>query len=91
MAVCLIFEGPGITEAQYDRVRNEVAPGDQPPAGAVYHVAGPTETGWCVVEVWESQEAAERFFRETLQPLFQAHGVPEAPPTVFPIHNRMSR
>ncbi len=66
MAVCLIFEGPGVTQAQYDQVRNEVAPGDHVPEGAILHIAGPTETGWCVVEVWESEEALQRFSQEKL-------------------------
>src|SRR6185436_11891229 len=55
MAICVIFEAPGMTQAQYDQVPNEVA-GDRPPEGSLSHVAGPTENGWYVVETWESQE-----------------------------------
>ncbi len=66
MAVGLIFNGAGVTKAQYDQVRNEVAPGNKLPSGMLYHAGGPKEGGWCVVEVWESQEAADRFFKEKL-------------------------
>ncbi len=32
----------------------------------LYHAGGPTAKGWCVVEVWESQEAMDRFFQQGL-------------------------
>jgi len=83
MAICLIVDGEGVTEAQYDQVHTEVA-GDTPPQGALYHVAGPTETGWCVVEVWESQEAFQRFFDEKLQSALQKAGI-SSQPRIFPV------
>jgi hypothetical protein len=76
-----------VTQAQYDQVRNEVA-GDTPPPGALYHVAGPTDNGWCVVEVWESQEALERFVEEKLQSALQRAGI-STQPRVFPVANIM--
>ena len=79
MAISLIFEAPGMTEAQYDRIRNEVAPGDRAPEGALYHVGGPTENGWYVVETWESREAFDRFFRDRLQQALQQAGVAQPP------------
>jgi quinol monooxygenase YgiN len=78
MAVCLIFDAPGMTQAQYDQVRTEVA-GDRPPDGALYHVTGPSENGWYVVETWESQEALDRFFREKLQAALQKAGISHQP------------
>ncbi len=83
MAVCLIFEGPGVTQAQYDQVRNEVA-GDRPPQGALYHVAGPTENGWCVVEVWESQEALQRFLDDKLLQALDKAGM-SGQPRIFQV------
>ena len=65
MAIGMIFDGQ-ITQAQYDQVRNEVTPGNAPAAGMLYHTGGPSENGWCVIEVWESKESAQRFFDERL-------------------------
>jgi hypothetical protein len=50
------------------------------------HVAGPTETGWRIVNVVPSQEGFEAFARETLGPsLQQLEGVtPEM--TFFPVY-----
>ena len=70
MAVCMIFEAPGVTQAQYEQVRDEVT-SDGPPQGVRSHVAGPTESGWCVVEVWDSREAFDRFFSDKLQRALQ--------------------
>jgi hypothetical protein len=66
MAIVLVFEGAGVTQAQYDQVRKEVSPDNKPPAGMLYHVAGPAASGWRVIEVWESQAAADKFFHDKL-------------------------
>ena len=88
MAIALVFDTPGMTQAQYDQVRTEVLPDNRPPAGMLYHVTGPAADGWRVVEVWESQEAADRFFRETLGQALQKANI-TAPPQSFPVHNIM--
>ncbi len=89
MAIAMLLDNPGGTQAQYDQVHAEVAPDNRPPAGLLYHVTGPTETGWRLVEVWESQEAADRFFQERLGPALQRANVPPRRPQVFPVHNIM--
>ena len=88
MAVALLFEGPGITQAQYDQARQEVSPNNSLPAGALYHVAGPTANGWRVVEVWESQDALDRFFAEKLGAAL-ARAKIDIQPQVFQVHNIM--
>ena len=85
MAIAMIFDIPGMTQAQYDRVRTEVIPDNQPAAGMLYHVAGSTETGWLVVEVWESQEAVDRFFQK-LGPALQKANI-NVHPRVVQVHN----
>ena len=46
------------------------------PPGGISHAAGPTEEGWRVVDVWESEEAFETFFRERLEQAMQNAGMP---------------
>jgi quinol monooxygenase YgiN len=80
MAIGVLFDAAGMSKAQYDQVRNRVAPGDQPPAGLLYHAGGTTEDGGvCVIEVWESQEALQRVFEETLGPALQDANVGTQP------------
>ena len=62
MAIAAVFEGPDVSQTQYEQVLNQVMPGNRAEPGLLYHVAGQGEHGWYVVEVWESQEAAQRFF-----------------------------
>jgi len=78
MAICVIFEAPGMTQAQYDQVRTDVS-GDRAPEGALYHAAGPTENGWYVIETWESQEALDRFVTDKLQQALQKAGINTRP------------
>jgi hypothetical protein len=87
MAVCLIFDVPGATQAQYQQVMNEAYPGNQPPSGLISHVGGPTDDGWCVVEVWESQEAADRFFTNSLQRPLEKAKVNAGQPRAFEVFN----
>jgi hypothetical protein len=71
MAKAYIMDFEGGTAAQYDAVIEEMGlaePGALPPAGAVFHGAGPTETGWRVVDVWEDPVAFERFAAEQIGP-----------------------
>jgi hypothetical protein len=68
MAIGLLMEFPGMGQEQYDAVLDELELGGLMPAGGISHIAGPTETGWRMVEVWESQEAFDLFFRDRLHP-----------------------
>jgi hypothetical protein len=52
--------------ANYERLA--AALGDDVPAGLIVHVAGPTDSGFRIIDVWESQEAWERFRNERLRP-----------------------
>lgn len=85
MAIGAIFEGAGFTQEQYDRINRQVTPGNQPPPGLLYHAAGPSETGFFIVEVWESHEARRRFLERTFGDA--AGGMFEA--TIFEVTNIM--
>ena len=40
-----------------------------------------------MVNVWESQEVAEKFFNEKVKPARQKAGMPDVAPKIFPVHN----
>ena len=42
--------------------------GDAPVAGLVVHVSGPSEVGWRIIDVWESEEDDNHFREERLNP-----------------------
>jgi hypothetical protein len=53
-------------------------------------MAGPTPDGWRVIDVWNSDEALERF-RATLMPLLDEVGIPRIAPQVMPLHNLVTK
>ncbi len=80
----------GGTAQQYDAVLEKLGlEGDSGdwPEGIISHVAGAYPGGWCVVDVWESQDKFDAFMRVRLGPATQEVGVGE--PQVIPIevHN----
>ena len=87
MAISILFQAPGMTKAQYDRVvRGLDAAGHGKPKGRLYHVASPLEGGWQVLDVWESQETFDKF-GTVLLPLLEKAGVKMPPPKITPVHN----
>jgi len=85
MPITFIFDLPGFTQEQYEVASREL--GNPLENGALVHIAGPMEGGWCVVEVWPSQEAAGSFFgSQKVQQAFQKAGVPPVQPNVFPAY-----
>jgi hypothetical protein len=96
MPVVAVFEGPTFTQERYEesvrrltdgKTRVE-SPADWPVEGLLAHVAGEGESGFRVVDVWESEEAFGRF-GETLVPILREIGV-EGDPEVYPSHTFVS-
>jgi hypothetical protein len=61
---------------------------DDPPAGQLFHVAGPGPNGFRVIAVWDSQESFDRFVEERLMPTTRELGFDQIrPPTTSPVSN----
>ena len=88
MAIAFLQEVPGMTQEQYDQVVETLR--GKTAEGRIFHVAGPMEGGWRVVDVWESQEAVNKFFQELLGPALQEAGIAATPPQFWPVHNILS-
>ncbi len=90
MSVAMMVDNPDGSRETYDKVIEHLGLGEKP-AGGIFHVAGPSPNGgWRVVEVWESEEDAQRFVRERLGPALEAAGVSRPPnPQIWPVHNYM--
>lgn len=88
MAIGLIIDRRGGTQAEYNQVHNEVTPDNRRPDGLLYHAAGPIPNGWRVVEIWESQEAIDRFFEEKLGAALQRANI-SVHPDRFEVVNTM--
>ena len=66
MAYLMTHFWPGGTEAQYRATVAAVQPDKGLPAGQKSHAAGPTDGGYLISVVWDSQESAERFVKDEL-------------------------
>lgn len=90
MAIAVLFEIPGMNQAQYDTLMREAFQ-DQLAPGVLSHVAGPSEAGWWALDVYEAPEVAERLGAQ-IGPALQALGVTAQPQlTIRPIHNSLTR
>ena len=90
MAVALLVESEEGSVDSYERVRRSL--GADKPEGGIFHIAGPAPSGgWRVIEVWESEEQAERFFRERYLPALRAAGLRGPLPRreLWPVHAAM--
>jgi len=93
VAYAIVHTFPGGTKEQYEASIRAVHPdgGSNLPEGQLFHAAGPSESGWTITAVHDSQESWERFRDETLMPAMQAgvDGGFTAPPqeTAFPVQN----
>ena len=68
----------------YERVQEKVGVQADPPAGLIVHTIGEANGGLQIVDVWESEEAAQKFGEERLRPAVMevaaAHGVDASSP-----------
>ncbi len=89
MAILMISDASEDTLAHYDQVvKNLEAAGHGQPSGRQFHVAARKGTGYVVTDVWESQEALDRF-SQILGPLLQqvGSGPEQRSMQILPVHN----
>jgi hypothetical protein len=91
VAVMMMTELEGASPQMYDEVNERMGVNpDALPEGLISHVAGPTDSGMLIVDVWESPQAFERFARERLGPVLTDMGAPAGPePRLLPVHNHI--
>jgi hypothetical protein len=92
MPVVVVFQAPQFNRERYEQTVLKItdgksrveSPADWPVEGLLAHAAGESQSGFRVVDVWESEEAAQRF-GEKLAPHLQEAGI-TAEPEVYPAH-----
>lgn len=88
MAVVYFHEWPGKTTAMAQGVSDGINAqlGSAIPEGAIFHAEGGPDGAWWSFDVWESEDAAQRFYNEILQPATEAEGAPQGQMRALPIH-----
>jgi len=87
MAISVYINPVSATAAQYDEIiRRLDAAGAGEPAGRLYHACFGSGDKLQVFDIWESQQAFEKF-GETMVPIVQEVGVDLGQPMFEPVHN----
>ena len=87
MAISIYVNPASLTAAQYDDIGGRLdAAGAGKPAGRLYHACFGSGDKLQVFEIWESQQASDKF-RETLMPILQEVGLDPGQLMVEPVHN----
>lgn len=68
MSVMMVSEVRGQSPQGYDAMLAFVGDALRQAPGFIMHMSHPVETGWRIVEVWNSQEDATRFFAAHIAP-----------------------
>ena len=97
MLVVAVHQTPSLTQERYEEVVRRLTNGksrlesasDLPFDGLIVHAAGQGTNGFCVVDVFASEEAVERF-NEAMGSIPREVGI-EQPPDFFPAHTFISR
>jgi len=92
MLIMAVHQTPSLTQERYEEVvrrltngkRRLEATSDLPFDGVVVHVAGQGKNGFCVVDVFASEEAVESF-NAAMTSIPREVGI-EQPPDFFPVH-----
>jgi len=88
MSTVMLMEWAGVTQDQYNQVMRTLDLDKKPPAGGIFHVAGFTAGTLRVLDIWESQQAFEKFQKDRLAEAVQKAGITSQPNVqFFPAHN----
>ena len=90
MAITLIMDFAGVGQDKYEAAMKELGMemGKRPDfEGGLMHIAGPSDNGWTVIDVWESQEHFDRFLADHLGPTSAKVGIPQPSVRVVPVYN----
>ena len=87
MSVLVIAQVPGVTAEQDKAMREALNLEGDPPPGARVRLAGPSETGWRIVSLWDSRESFDAFLRERLTPALEKAGRPVPQFEFWPIES----
>jgi hypothetical protein len=92
MLIMAVHRVPSLTQERYEEVVRRLTGGkarvetlsDLPFDGILFHAAGQGPDGFCVVDIFDSEEAVARF-RAALGTIPEEVGI-EEPPDFFPAH-----
>ena len=87
MAIAVTYSPPAMTAEQYDQIVSSLeSAGEYPAPGRLYHVCFGDKTNLKCGEVWESQEAFDKWGK-TIKPLLEEFGLDVGQTEIAEVHN----
>jgi hypothetical protein len=77
MAIVRMISPDEVTYEMYQQVEDKIDAKNNPPAGLIVHTASVVDGKLKIVDIWESEEDAQRFGQERLGPAIQEVAGPE--------------
>ncbi len=90
MSVVVISVAPGVGAEQDAQMVATLDLEAEPPAGAQMRIAGPTDAGWRIISVWDSEADFETFVRDRLAPMLEQAGRPTPQFEISPIESMIT-
>jgi hypothetical protein len=96
MLIMAVHQVPSLTQERYEEVVRRLTGGksrieslsDLPFEGLLVHLAGEGKNGFCIVDIFESEAAVQRF-NDAMGSIPREVGIDE-PPEFFPAHTCVS-
>jgi hypothetical protein len=86
--VVMTMNVSGLTHEEFRAILDEMGVEARPEPGLYEHISHPTETGFRIIELWESQRGFEEFAERRLKPAITKLGIQRDTRIVFePLHN----
>jgi hypothetical protein len=79
MAIVMLLHWPEATQELYDKVREQADWEGNRPAGGQLHLVGWADDGMHIVDVWDSAEDFQSFFRSRVMPVIEEAGMTTEP------------
>jgi hypothetical protein len=89
MAVVVISKASGVTAEQDKAMIEALNLESDPPKGARARLAGPSEGGWQIISLWDSQESWDAFVSERLTPALDRAGRSMPDYEVWPVESEL--
>ena len=80
----------GMTAEAFRDADSDIRDNQEPPDGCLFHINGPSDDGWIVVDAWTSKDVRDQFIADKVVPAMQARGVQHPTIEDLAIHNTMS-
>lgn len=90
MSVVVMSVAPGVGAEQDAGMLAALDLESNPPAGGRLRIAGPTDAGWRIISLWDSQEDFDAFVRDRLAPMFEQAGRPIPEFEVAPVESMIT-